>query len=47
MSGICKGNYPLYCCQCLDIEAFLVAGGGGAAKTGVRNAVVNKLYIII
>ncbi|CAK8691667.1 unnamed protein product [Clavelina lepadiformis] len=38
MSGICKVNYPLYCCHCLDDEAFVIAGGGGAAKTGVRNS---------
>ena len=42
MSAICKVNYPLYCCQCLDNEAFLIAGGGGAAKTGVRNSVVSE-----
>ena len=46
MTAICKVNYPLYCCQCLDNEAFVVAGGGGASKTGVRNSVVSVKEIV-
>ncbi|XP_005098336.1 prolactin regulatory element-binding protein [Aplysia californica] len=32
-------NFPLYTVQSLDERHFLVAGGGGQAKTGVANAV--------
>lgn len=31
-------NFPLYAVNALDREHFLIAGGGGAAKTGVPNA---------
>ncbi|KAJ7386989.1 hypothetical protein OS493_003951 [Desmophyllum pertusum] len=31
-------NFPLYAVNVLDREHFLIAGGGGAAKTGVPNA---------
>ena len=41
MSGLCKVNFPLFCCHYLNNETFIVAGGGGAAKTGVKNAVVS------
>ena len=33
-------NFPLYAVNVLDREHFLIAGGGGAAKTGVPNALV-------
>ena len=33
-------NFPLYAVNALDREHFLIAGGGGAAKTGVPNALV-------
>merc|ERR1712136_409904 len=37
---LCKLSIPLYCCTCLNKDGtFIVAGGGGAAKTGVRNCV--------
>jgi len=38
-SQVCKLNFPLYCCESLGDESFLVAGGGGAAKTGVKNSI--------
>ena len=39
---LCKLSIPLYCCTCLNKDGtFIVAGGGGAAKTGVRNCVVS------
>uniref|UniRef100_H2Z1G3 Uncharacterized protein n=1 Tax=Ciona savignyi TaxID=51511 RepID=H2Z1G3_CIOSA len=37
MVGLCKLHFPLYCCQCVGGNRFVVAGGGGAAKTGVKN----------
>nr|XP_026690741.1 prolactin regulatory element-binding protein-like [Ciona intestinalis] len=47
MVGLCKLHFPLYCCQCIEGTRFIVAGGGGAAKTGVKNCVqlleVNKV----
>ena len=33
-------KFPLYAVNALDREHFLIAGGGGAAKTGVPNALV-------
>ena len=33
-------NFPLYAVNTLDCEHFLIAGGGGSAKTGVPNAMV-------
>ena len=33
-------NFPLYAVNVLDREHFSIAGGGGAAKTGVPNALV-------
>jgi len=32
-------SFPLYCIQSYINEIFVVAGGGGAAKTGVKNAI--------
>ena len=49
-SQVCKLNFPLYCCESLGDESFLVAGGGGAAKTGVKNSIVSEetsqIYLI-
>ncbi|XP_039259312.2 guanine nucleotide-exchange factor SEC12-like [Styela clava] len=39
MSGLCRLDYPIYACSVLDDNHIVVAGGGGAAKTGVPNAV--------
>ena len=33
-------NFPLYTVNVLDEDHFVVAGGGGSAKTGVPNALV-------
>ncbi|XP_078598300.1 guanine nucleotide-exchange factor SEC12-like isoform X3 [Branchiostoma floridae x Branchiostoma japonicum] len=35
---LCSANYPLYAVTLLDDSHILVAGGGGAARTGVENA---------
>jgi len=39
-SAIAKSNFPMYTVKALDGQHFLVAGGGGQAKTGVSNAIV-------
>ena len=36
-----KVNYPLYSIRMLTDRHFIVAGGGGAAKTGVKNGFVS------
>ena len=33
-------NFPLYTVDILDKDHFVIAGGGGSAKTGVPNALV-------
>ena len=33
-------SFPLFGIQSINHELFVVAGGGGAAKTGVKNAIV-------
>ncbi|XP_052776236.1 prolactin regulatory element-binding protein-like [Mya arenaria] len=38
-SVIAKSNFPMYSVKSLDERHFLVAGGGGQAKTGVSNAI--------
>lgn len=35
-----KVNFPLYAVKMLTDRHFVVAGGGGAAKTGVANGFV-------
>jgi len=35
-----KVNFPLYAVEMLTDRHFVVAGGGGAAKTGVSNGFV-------
>ena len=35
-------DFPLYTIRSLDERHFLVAGGGGQAKTGVSNAIVSE-----
>lgn len=43
-----KVNFPLYAVEMLTDRHFIVAGGGGAAKTGVSNGFVcSKNYKII
>ena len=39
-------NFPLYAVNALDREHFLIAGGGGAAKTGVPNALVCVTFFV-
>ena len=36
-----KTNFPLYTVDVLDKDHFVIAGGGGSAKTGVPNALVS------
>ncbi|KAJ8306061.1 hypothetical protein KUTeg_016606 [Tegillarca granosa] len=36
---LARSDFPLYVVKSLDERHFLVAGGGGAAKTGIANAV--------
>ncbi len=40
-------NFPLYTVNVLDKDHFVVAGGGGSAKTGVPNALVWWLGAIV
>ena len=41
-SLLARSDFPLYVVKALDERHFLVAGGGGAAKTGVSNAIVRQ-----
>ena len=34
-------DFPPYVIKCVDETHFLVAGGGGQARTGVPNAIVS------
>ena len=43
-SAIAKSNFPMYTVKALDGQHFLVAGGGGQAKTGVSNAIVINTF---
>ena len=36
-------SFPLYTANALDQEHFLIAGGGGASKTGVPNMIVSRV----
>lgn len=38
-------SFPLYGIQAINASMFVVAGGGGSAKTGVKNAIVCILFI--
>lgn len=40
---LARSDFPLYAVKALDERHFLVAGGGGAAKTGIANAVVRNI----
>lgn len=37
--------FPLYTIRMLGDRHFLVAGGGGSAKTGIANAIVSSDYM--
>ena len=39
--NLAKTTYPLYAVNVLEQDHFLIAGGGGSAKTGVPNALVS------
>lgn len=43
---VAKSDFPMYTINVLDERHFLVAGGGGQAKTGVSNAIVSYVYLI-
>lgn len=38
-----KTDYPAYTIKAVDGKSFVVAGGGGAAKTGVINRLVSGI----
>lgn len=40
---LARSDFPLYAVKSLDERHFLVAGGGGAAKTGIANAIVRNI----
>lgn len=40
---LARSDFPLYAVKALDERHFLVAGGGGAAKTGIANAIVRNI----
>lgn len=42
---VAKSDFPMYTINVLDERHFLVAGGGGQAKTGVSNAIVSHVYL--
>lgn len=46
VSTLHNTNFPLYTVSVLDKDHFVVAGGGGSAKTGVPNALVRCHFLI-
>lgn len=40
---IAKSDFPMYIIKPLSERHFLVAGGGGQAKTGVSNVIVSLI----
>lgn len=36
-----QNSFPLYAIHAINANYFVCAGGGGAAKTGVKNAIVS------
>ena len=44
--NIVETDFPIYLVQYLSAENFLIAGGGGHAKTGVSNAIVGIVYYV-
>lgn len=44
---LARSDFPLYAVKALDERHFLVAGGGGAAKTGIANAIVRNFEFCI
>ena len=43
-TSVLRTPYPLYAINCIDDKHFVVAGGGGKAKTGITNSIVCILY---
>ena len=43
---IAKSDFPMYIVKSLGERHFLVAGGGGQAKTGVSNAIVSSQFVL-
>jgi len=41
--SLAQTDFPLYAIRVVGDRHFLVAGGGGSAKTGILNAVVSYL----
>jgi len=44
---IASTDFPLYTLRLIGDRHLLVAGGGGAAKTGIANAIVSMAFITI
>ena len=44
---LARFDFPLYTLQFIDDKHFLVAGGGGGAKTGIPNAVEVRKWRIL
>lgn len=40
-------NFPLYAVNVISENEFIVAGGGGASKTGVPNAIVSMSLLYV
>ena len=40
---LARSDFPMYLVSSLGERHFLVAGGGGQAKTGVANAIVSRV----
>ena len=43
---LARSDFPMYLVSSLGERHFLVAGGGGQAKTGVANAIVSRFDLI-
>jgi len=44
---IAQTDFPLYSIRLVGDRHFLAAGGGGAAKTGIANALVRLAYYLV
>ncbi len=40
---LCRVDFPAYCVSAITDRHILVGGGGGAAKTGVKNGFVSLI----
>ena len=41
-----QNTFPLYAIHAINHNYFVCAGGGGAAKTGVNNAIVSDCFFL-